>query len=316
MLAEFKDIEIAHDLIRSQIHRTPVLSSHLINEIAGAELYFKCENFQKTGSFKIRGATNSILNLKDEEKTNGVVAHSSGNHAQALAYAARANGIKAYIIMPNNAPDVKINAVRDYGADIIFCEPNIDARERETNKVIENKSAKLIHPYDYFNTICGQGTAAKELIEDCVNANNNLDYIIAPIGGGGLMSGTLISTKSLLPNCEVIGVEPEEVNDALLSWKKGEIVKNKTTNTICDGLLTNLGELNFKIISKYIDDILTVNDDEVGQAQLLIMQRMKIIIEPSSAVVFAAVLKNKDRFRNKKIGLIISGGNYDIKLSK
>lgn len=316
MLPEFKDIEIAHNLIRSQIHRSPVLSSQLINEIAGAELYFKCENFQKTGSFKIRGATNSILNLRDDEKKNGVVAHSSGNHAQALAYAARANGIKAYIIMPSNAPEVKINAVRDYGAEIIFCEPNIDARERETNKVIEEKGAKLIHPYDYFNTICGQGTVAKELIEDCISAENKLDYIIAPIGGGGLMSGTLISTKSLLPNCEVIGVEPKEVDDALRSWKAGFIVKNETTNTICDGLLTNLGELNFKIISKYIDDILTVNDEEVRQAQLLIMQRMKIIIEPSSAVVFAAVLKSKERFRNKKIGLIISGGNYDIKLSK
>jgi len=316
MLPEFKDIENAHDLIRSQIHRTAIFTSKLIDEMVGSNLFFKCENFQKTGSFKIRGATNSILNLSEEDRANGVVAHSSGNHAQALAYAARENDIKAYIIMPSNAPEVKINAVRDYGAEIIFCEPNIDARERETNKVIKEKGAKLIHPYDYFNTICGQGTAAKELIEDCTSSHNELDYIFAPIGGGGLMSGTLITTKTLLPNCKVIGVEPEEVDDALRSWNEGKIVKNETTNTICDGLLTNLGELNFKIISKYIDDILTVNDDEVREAQLLIMQRMKIIIEPSSAVVFASILKNKDRFENKKIGLILSGGNYDIKLSK
>ena len=311
-IPDYRDIQYAHRVIQSKIHRTPVLTSKLINKIAGADLYFKCENFQKTGSFKIRGATYSVLSLTEDEKKNGVVAHSSGNHAQALAFAASSNNVKSYIIMPNNAPQVKIDAVRDYGGEIIFCEPNIDARERETNKIIEQFGAKLIHPYDYFNTICGQGTAAKELIED----SPELDFLVTPIGGGGLMSGSLITSKTLLPKCKVIGVEPEEANDAYLSLKSGEIVKNKTTNTICDGLLTNLGELNFEIIKSMIDEIQLVNDDEVRQAQLLIMQRMKIIVEPSCATVLATVLKNKELFANKKIGLILTGGNYDIKLSK
>lgn len=311
-IPDFRDIQYAHRVIQSKIHRTPVLSSRLINNIVGADLYFKCENFQKTGSFKIRGATYSVLSLSEEEKKNGVVAHSSGNHAQALAFAASSNNVKSYIIMPKNAPQVKIDAVRDYGGEIIFCEPNIDARESETQKIIADYGATLIHPYDYFNTICGQGTAAKELIED----SPDLDFLITPIGGGGLMSGSLISTKTLLPKCKVIGAEPEEVNDAYLSLKSGEIVKNKTTNTICDGLLTNLGVLNFEIIKSMIDEIMLVNDDEVREAQLLIMQRMKIIIEPSCATVLAVVLKNKDLFANKKIGLILTGGNYDIKLSK
>jgi threonine dehydratase len=311
-IPDFRDIQYAHRVIQSKIHRTPVLSSRLINNIAGADLYFKCENFQKTGSFKIRGATYSVLSLSEEEKKNGVVAHSSGNHAQALAYAASSNNVKSFIVMPNNAPQVKIDAVKDYGGELIFCEPNIDARESETQKIIDNFGATLIHPYDYFNTICGQGTAAKELIED----SPDLNFLITPIGGGGLMSGSLISTKTLLPKCKVIGAEPEEVNDAYLSLKSGSIVKNKTTNTICDGLLTNLGVLNFEIIKSMIDDIILVSDDEVRKAQLLIMQRLKIIIEPSCATVLAVVLKNKELFANKKIGLILTGGNYDIKLSK
>ena len=312
VIPEFKDIENAHHLIKDKIHRTPVLSSKLINDIALCEIYFKCENFQKTGSFKIRGAFNSVLNLSEDKKKNGVVAHSSGNHAQALAYAASSIGVKSYIVMPKNAPKVKINAVKDYGAEIIFCEPTIDARERETNKIIKKYDATLIHPYDYFNTISGQGTAAKELIEEM----KNLEIIVAPIGGGGLMSGTLLSAKHLLPNCKVFGVEPEEADDALLSFRAGKIIKNETTNTICDGLLTNLGELNFEIIKSKIDDIFTVTDDEVRHAQLLIMQRMKIIIEPSSATVFAVILKYPDFFAGKKVGLILTGGNYDINLSK
>lgn len=311
-IPNYKDIQYAHRVIQSKIHRTPVLTSKLINKISGADLYFKCENFQKTGSFKIRGANYSILSLTEEEKRSGVVAHSSGNHAQALAFAASSNGVKSYIVMPKNAPEVKINAVRDYGGEIVFCEPNIDARESETNKIIEEFGAKLIHPYDYFNTVCGQGTVTKELIED----SPDLDFLITPIGGGGLMSGTLISSKTLLPKCKVIGAEPEEANDAYLSLKTGKIVKNESTNTICDGLLTNLGELNFEIISKMIDDILLVNDEEVREAQLLIMQRMKIIVEPSCATVLAVVLKNKELFENKKVGLVLTGGNYDIKLSK
>lgn len=309
-IPEYNDVQLAHELIKSQIHRTPVLKSRLINEICDAELYFKCENFQKTGSFKIRGATNSILNLSDEDKKNGVVAHSSGNHAQALAFAAKNNNIKAYIVMPKNAPRVKINAVRDYGAEIIFCEPNIDARESETNKIIAEKGAKLIHPYDYFYTIAGQGTCAKELFDEV----ENLDYLLTPIGGGGLMSGSLISRNTLNKSCKVIGVEPEEADDALKSFKAGKIIKNKTTNTICDGLLTNLGDLTFSIIKDNIDDIFTVNDDEVREAQKLIMQRMKIVIEPSCATVLATVIKNKHIFKNKKIGLILTGGNIDINL--
>lgn len=310
MIPTYSDIVKAHNLINGKVHKTPILTSTLINKLCQTEIFFKCENFQKTGSFKIRGATNSILHLSESEKNNGVVAHSSGNHAQALAFAAKQNKIKAYIVIPNNAPKVKIDAVRNYGAEIIFCEPTLEARESETNKIIENKGAKLIHPYDYFYTIAGQGTCAKELFEDI----SNLDFLITPIGGGGLMSGSLIARNRLNPNCQVIGAEPEGANDAFLSLKSGYIVKNKKTNTICDGLLTNLSDLTFEIISKNIDDIYCVTDDDVIEAQTLIMQRMKIIVEPSSATTLAVVLKNKNIFEGKKIGLILTGGNVDLKL--
>jgi threonine dehydratase len=310
MIPTYSDIVKAHNLNKNQVHRTPILTSKLINNFCKAELYFKCENFQKTGSFKIRGATNSILQLTEQEKKNGVVAHSSGNHAQALAFAAKQNNIKSFIVMPKNAPLVKINAVRDYGAEIIFCEPTLEARESETNDIIKEKGAKLIHPYDYFYTIAGQGTCAKELFEDV----ENLDYLITPIGGGGLMSGSLISRNGLNTHCKVIGAEPEGADDAFLSLKSGYIVKNKKTNTICDGLLTNLSDLTFEIISKNIDDIYCVTDDDVIEAQTLIIQRMKIIVEPSSATTLAVVLKNKNIFEGKKIGLILTGGNVDLKL--
>ena len=310
MIPSFSDIEIAHNKIKNQIHKTPILTSTIINEICGCVLYFKCENLQKTGSFKIRGATNSILNLSEEDRHRGVVAHSSGNHAQALAYAAKQNNVKAYIVMPNNAPKVKINAVKDYGAEIIFCEPNINAREEETNKIIEKYGSKMIHPFNYFDTIAGQGTCAKEVFEEF----NDLDFLVTPIGGGGLMSGSLISRNTLNPKCKVFGVEPEEVDDAYRSLNSGRIEINLTTNTICDGLLTNLGELTFEIIKNNIDGILLVNDFEVRKAQTLIIQRMKIVVEPSSATVFAAVIKNKEIFKNKKVGLIITGGNIDINL--
>lgn len=309
-IPQYNDVKQAHNLIQKQIHKTPVLYSYLIDNIAGAELFFKCENFQKTGSFKIRGATNSILNLSASEREYGVVAHSSGNHAQALAYTASKNGIKSYIVMPNNSPKVKIDAVRSYGANITFCEPTLEAREENTNAIIEETGAKLIHPYDYFYTIAGQGTCAKELLEDVVD----LDFIVSPIGGGGLMSGTLLSRNKLKKNCKVIGAEPEGANDAFLSMKAGKLVKNNKTNTICDGLLTNLSNLTFEIISKNIDDIYCVTDDEVKEAQTLIMQRMKIIVEPSSATTLAVVLKNKSIFEGKRIGLILTGGNVDIKL--
>ena len=306
----YSDIEKAHNLIKTQIHQTPILSSNLLNKMVGANLFFKCENFQKTGSFKIRGATNSILNLSESEKNNGVVAHSSGNHAQALAYAAKQNNIKAYIVMPDNAPKVKIEAVKNYGAEISFCEPTLQARESDTNKIIEKNGSTLIHPYDYFYTIAGQGTCSKELFE----IKNDLDFLIAPIGGGGLMSGTLISRNILSPKCKVVGVEPENVNDAQKSLKAGHIVCNDETKSICDGLLTNLSELTFEIIKNNIETIESVSDDEVKIAQKIIMQYMKIVVEPSSATTFALVLKNKEKFANKNIGLILTGGNIDINL--
>ena len=308
-LPTLADIQSAHSRIKPFIHWTPVMSSQLLNEHFGCELFFKCENFQKVGAFKFRGATNAVLSLTAEEKNRGVVTHSSGNHAAALALAARMNGVKANIVMPDNAPVVKKNAVAGYGAEITFCKPTLQAREETTRAIMEKTGATLVHPYDNFNVICGQGTAALELI----NEIDDLDMVVAPIGGGGLMSGTSTCVKGINDKIHVIGAEPLNANDAYLSFTTGRLVPSVNPLTVADGLLTSLSELTFSVIRKNVDKILTAKEESIIECMLLVWERMKIIIEPSSATVLAVIKENPEIFRGKKIGLIISGGNVDFR---
>jgi threonine dehydratase len=308
-IPELADIQAAHSRIKPFIHYTPVLKSQQLNELFNCELYFKCENFQKVGAFKFRGATNAILSMSPEEKIRGVVTHSSGNHAAALALAALMNGIKAHIVMPENAPAVKKNAVAGYGAEITFCKPTLKDREETTRRIMEKTGATLIHPYDNFNVICGQGTAALELLEE----KNEIEIVVAPVGGGGLLSGTSASVKGINRNIHVIGAEPLNANDAYISFTTGKLTPSVNPLTCADGLLTSLSELTFSIIRKNADKILTAKEDSIIECMLLIWERMKIIIEPSSATVLAVVKENPELFRGRKIGLIISGGNVDFK---
>jgi len=308
MSITLSDIERAHIRIAHKVHRTQVLTSTLINEIVGATLYFKCENFQKVGAFKYRGATNALLSLPAEKLAKGVATHSSGNHAQALALAARELGVPAYIVMPSNSPKVKIEAVRGYGAEITFCEPNLQARESTLEKIVAETGAEFIHPYNREEIIAGQGTAALELLADYPE----LDIIIAPVGGGGLLSGTAICSKATKPNIKVYAAEPKGADDAHRSFYSGILVPSTNPKTICDGLLTSLGELTFGYIKQYVDDILLVDDTEIIAAMRLIYERMKIVVEPSSATVLAAAIKHKGLFEEKNVGLIISGGNVDM----
>jgi len=308
-LPTLSDIQSTHKKIRPFIHRTPVLTSQQLNRIFGCELYFKCENFQKVGAFKFRGATNAVLSLADDQKKHGVVTHSSGNHAAALALAAGMNGIKAYIVMPENAPSVKKDAVAGYGASVTFCKPTLQAREETCRAIMEKEGATLIHPYDNFNVICGQGTASLELLEDV----GDLNVIIAPIGGGGLMSGTSTCAKGIDDKIKVIGAEPLNANDAWESFKTGVLTPSVNPLTIADGLLTSLSELTFSVIRKNVDDIFTVQEESIISSMKLIWERMKIIIEPSSATVLAVIKENPGFFKGKKVGLIISGGNVDLK---
>ncbi|MCT4613943.1 MAG: threonine/serine dehydratase [Marinifilaceae bacterium] len=303
------EIEACHNLIKKHIHNTPILTSRLLNEITGANLYFKCENFQRMGAFKMRGATHAIMKLTNTERQKGVVTHSSGNFAQALALAAQSLNVKAYIIMPSTAPNVKKQAVIGYGAQIIECEPNLMARESMAKKIESETGARFIHPSNNYNVILGQGTACLELMDQI----NDLDAIICPVGGGGLIAGTALAAKYHNSNCTILGAEPYEVDDAYRSLKSGKIESNNSTNTIADGLKTQLGDINFPIIKNGVNKIIRVEEQEIKDAMLLIWERMKIIIEPSSAVAFAAVLKAKNEFKNKKLGIIISGGNVDLK---
>jgi threonine dehydratase len=309
LLPTLYDIQEAHSRIKPFIHRTPVLTSQQMNNIFECELFFKCENFQKVGAFKFRGATNAVLSLKDDEKRKGVVTHSSGNHAAALSLAAKMNDVKAYIVMPETAPEVKINAVKGYGAEITFCKPTLQAREESAQKIIDKTGAILIHPYDNFNVICGQGTASIELL----NTQPDLEIIVAPIGGGGLMSGTSTAVKSINCKIKVIGAEPLNACDARESFKTGRIIPSVNPLTIADGLLTSLSELTFSIIRKNVDDIFTAREETIIECMLLVWERMKIIIEPSSATVLAIMKENPEFFRNKRTGLIISGGNVDFR---
>lgn len=304
----YSDIEQAHDCIRPFIHHTPVMTSVSINEIVGAELYFKCENLQKVGAFKFRGACNSVFALSDEEAKNGVCTHSSGNHAAALALAARMRGVPAYIVMPENAPEIKKKAVAGYGALITFCEPTQAAREATLTQISGQTGATEIHPYNYFNVICGQGTAAKELIEE----TNWLDVVMAPVGGGGLLSGTAIATRKLLPNARVIAAEPAGADDAFRSFYSQTLHPSVSPKTMADGLLTSLGSLTFPIVLGNVDQVVTVSEEGIVTAMRMIWERMKIIIEPSSAVPLAAILENKVEVKGQRVGIILSGGNVDL----
>lgn len=303
-----KDLITTHERIKKDIHNTPVMTSRLINEIAECELYFKCENFQRMGAFKMRGALNAIHSLNTEQKKQGVVTHSSGNFAQALSLAAKALSIKAYIVMPSNAPKVKVAAVESYGGIVIKCSPTNEAREKAAQDIVQEKGATFIHPSNDRAVILGQGTAAKELLEEI----DDLDYLFAPVGGGGLIAGTIIAAQAFSKKTKVIGGEPFAVDDAYRSLQSGKIEKNKTLNTVADGLKTHLGDQNFPIIIEGIERIIRVEETEIISAMRLIWERMKIIIEPSCAVPLAALLKEKDQFKGMKIGVILSGGNVDL----
>ncbi len=295
-------------IVQEHIHRTPVLTSTLLNELSGVDLFFKCENFQRAGSFKMRGAVHAISKLTAAQKAKGVVTHSSGNFAQALSLAARSIGVKAYIVMPNNAPQVKKNAVRSYGGEVIECEPNLAAREKAAEEIVEKHGATFLHPSNNFNVILGQGTAAMELLED----HPDLDFIMTPVGGGGLIAGTSLAAHFFGHHCNTIGGEPFNVDDAYQSLKTGQIVKNESSDTIADGLRTELGDINFPIIMDYVEMIIRVEEKEIIDAMHLLWERMKIIIEPSCAVPFAALLKEKEFFKGKKVGIVLSGGNVDL----
>ncbi len=298
----------AHERIKPFIHRTPVLTSSSINYISGLDLYFKCENFQKIGAFKIRGACNAVFSKDEAQLKNGVATHSSGNHAQALAYAANVRKIPAFIVMPENAPKVKVDAVRGYGAEIFFCEASQESRESTIAKILLETGAVYVHPFNDYQIIAGQSTAARELIEQV----QDLDIIITPVGGGGLLSGTALAAKYFSSGTRVMAGEPEGANDAYLSFTSGKLISNKNVDTIADGLLTNLGDRNFEIIKEHVDQIITVADDEIISAMKLLWERMKIVIEPSGAVPLAAILKSKKEFNGKRVGVILSGGNVDL----
>lgn len=301
-------IQQARARIAGRIHRTPVMTSETLDSLASAQLFFKCENLQKGGAFKARGATNAVFSLSDAEAANGVATHSSGNHAAALARAAKLRGVPAYIVMPDNAPKAKQAAVGRYGGKIIFCEPTLQARESTAERVIAETAATLVHPYDDLRVMAGQATTALELLEQV----SDLDMILCPVGGGGHLSGVAVAAKSLNPKVRVVGVEPEGADDASRSFRSGQIQPMVNPRTIADGLRTSLGKKPFAEIQRYVDDIVTVSDDAIIAAMRRIWEIMKIIVEPSGAVPYAAVLAGRLPAQAQKIGIILSGGNLDL----
>ena len=308
--ASMDDVIAASKRIEGHGHRTPILTNKTIDELTGKKIFFKCENFQKIGAFKFRGGWNTISSLSGEEASKGVCTHSSGNHAQAVAYAAMKRNIPAHIVMPRNAPKVKIQAVEGYRANITLCEPTLKARRETLEKIAEKTGAYIVHPFNEPKVIAGQGTCAMEMIEDI----GDLDAICAPVGGGGLMSGTCIAARSMLPNVRLFGAEPKGADDAYQSLKKGKLIPQNNPKTICDGLLTSMGENTWNILKDHLEDIITVSDEEIVTAMKLIWERMKIIIEPSCATPLAAVLTPEFReLENiETIGIILTGGNVDL----
>jgi threonine dehydratase len=308
MIPAKKQLEQAILTVSEWVHQTPILTSATLNEMAGAQLYFKCENFQKMGAFKMRGAVNAIQNLTDEQKEAGVVTHSSGNFGQAVALAAKKIGVTAYVVMPENAPSVKKEAVAGYGAIVTQCQSTLEARELASAKIEKETGATFLHPSNNIDVILGNATAGLELLQK----HPDLDYLLTPVGGGGLIAGTALAARYFGENCTVIGGEPFLVDDAYRSLKSGKIESNTTTNTIADGLRTNLGDINFPIIQELVSEIIRVEEEEILKAMKHIWERMKIIVEPSCAVPFAAVLREKTKFQHKKVGIILSGGNVDL----
>lgn len=301
-------IRAAHERIRPYIHRTPVLTSARIDAASGASLFFKCENFQKTGAFKARGATNAVFSLDDATARRGVATHSSGNHGIALARAANLRGISAHIVMPSNSSKVKVRAVEGYGGRIVFCEPTQPSRQATCAKVIGETGATLIHPFENEQVMVGQGTAALEFLEDV----SDLDLLLCPVGGGGLLCGTAVAAKTMRPKIKVIATEPANADDAAQSFRAGRLVSLQKTDTIADGLRTNIGASNFALIQQYVDDIVTVSEDAIITAMRAIWETMKIVIEPSAAVPYAAILERKVELRGQRVGVILTGGNVDL----
>ncbi|MEY2506849.1 MAG: threonine dehydratase [Verrucomicrobiota bacterium] len=308
MALDLAAIRTAHDRIRSHIHRTPVLTSSQLDAAAGGSLFFKCENFQKVGAFKARGATNAVFALDEETARRGVATHSSGNHAAALARAAKLRGIAAHIVMPSNSSKVKVRAVEGYGGRIVFCEPNQHAREDACAAVIAETGATLIHPFENEAVMAGQGTIAVELLEEVPD----LDLLLCPVGGGGVLSGTAIAAKSLRPGIKVIATEPAGADDAAQSFREHRLVRQAHKNTIADGLRTDLGVPNFDFIKRHVDDVVTVSDESIVAAMRTIWETMKIVVESSAAVAYAAVAQGKVDCRGKRVGIILTGGNVDL----
>ena len=307
-LPTFQDVEAAAKRLAPVIHRTPVLTCRTLDEMCGARLFLKCENFQKGGAFKIRGATNAVLTLSDDQAARGVVTHSSGNHGAALALAARARGIRAFVVMPRNAPEIKKKAVAGYGAEIVECAPTLAARERVGAEVMARTSAALVHSYDDNRIIAGQGTAALELCEDV----GHLDAVLAPVGGGGLLSGTALAVAHVSPAARVIAVEPEGADDAYRSFRAGRLIPAENPQTIADGLRTSLSERTFAILRRHVADVVTVSEEAIVHAMRTIWERMKIVVEPSGAVPLAALLSGRLALPGKRVGILLSGGNVDL----
>jgi threonine dehydratase len=303
-----EQVKVCHEKINPFIHRTPVLKSTLINNLIGAEVFFKCENFQRMGAYKMRGATHAILRLSDEARSKGVVTHSSGNFAQALALAAKSLGVEAHIVMPKSAPEVKKKGVIEYGGIIYECESTLEARNAMAREIQEETGATFLHPSNDPDVILGQGTAALELLGDYPELN----AIFVPVGGGGLIAGTALAAAFAGKNCKVVGTEPFEVDDAYRSLKSRQIEGNESTNTIADGLKTQLGSNTLPVILKYVETIIRVEEKEIVEAMRLIWERMKIIVEPSSAVALAGLLRERKNYKGQKIGIILSGGNVDL----
>lgn len=304
----YSDVEAAHARIMPYIHRTPVLTSSFLNALTGAELYFKCENFQKAGAFKARGASNAVFGLTDTEAARGVATHSSGNHGLCLSYAAGRRGIPCTVVMPRTAPQAKKDAVKGYGGRVVECEPSTSSREAVFAKVVAETGAEFVHPYNDHRVIAGQGTCSRELNEQV----SGLDAVVAPIGGGGMISGTCLTLSTVAPGVKIYAAEPKQADDAARSFRAGHIIADDAPETVADGLKVPLKELTWHFVQRHVTDILTAEEDEIVEAMKLIWKRMKIVMEPSSAVPLATILKNPEIFRGKRVGVIITGGNVDL----
>ncbi len=305
----FEEVQAAHKRIAPYIHRTPVMTSSYMNSLSGAELFFKCENFQKAGAFKVRGASNAVFGLSDEKAAKGVATHSSGNHALSLSYAAGRRGIRATVVMPRTAPEAKKAAVRGYGGEVLECEPSTAAREEMLEELVARTGADFVHPYNDHRVIAGQGTCSLELYQDI----EALDAVVAPIGGGGMISGTCLTLSNVSPKTAIYAAEPKNADDVYRSFHAGEIIEDDSPQTVADGLKVSLRPRTWYFVSNYVSDVLLATEEEIIDAMYLTWQRMKIVIEPSSAVPLATILKNKSLFEGKRVGVILTGGNVDLK---